>query len=316
MSKGLTFEAILDLCREAGLTEVYPSSSEGIPGLDPHRHPSFLITHLPYTIPTPHPSPLPSARIAPFACANHYRELSHTLRRIVSLIGQRTGHPKSAFRVFSNSPLPERAMAHRAGLGVPGRNGLIIHPVYGSYIALGGILLPFPLDLPPSPPPPPPLSPCGPCTACLTACPTRALPGDGTLRKERCIQYWASTHGIVPDPVKAAWSPTLYGCPHCQAACPYNRRPAPGRRPVLRGRIGPALPLTLLLGTPAPLLKALLRGSALHLGWLSPLTLQRNALLAAAATGARPLLPYVEPYLTHPDPVLRDAARWAVLRLS
>ena len=47
-----------------------------------------------------------------------------------------------------NSPIREVDAACRAGLGVRGRNGLLIHPVYGSWLFLGAIVTDLDMETP------------------------------------------------------------------------------------------------------------------------------------------------------------------------
>lgn len=81
--------------------------------------------------------------------------------------------------------LPMVALAERAGFGAPGRVGVLIHPVYGPWIALRGVLylrdsLRFEA--------PPPFDPCTGCPApCETACRGAALPSSG-LDLDRCFR--------------------------------------------------------------------------------------------------------------------------------
>ena len=51
------------------------------------------------------------------------------------------------FRGFSDSsPLAERSAALAAGLGVLGKNGLLIHPKYGTYFFIGAFFLTKPFS--------------------------------------------------------------------------------------------------------------------------------------------------------------------------
>jgi epoxyqueuosine reductase len=117
------------------------------------------------------------------------------------------------------SPLAERAYAVRAGLGFVGKNALLVHPEWGSYLFLGEILT----DLSPPDFCPAPLSPgCENCDQCLRACPTGALRGPGDLDAGRCISAWTvercGGRSHRPD-----LHGNLFGCDRCQEACPYNR---------------------------------------------------------------------------------------------
>ncbi|MDR1072291.1 MAG: hypothetical protein LBL45_01255, partial [Treponema sp.] len=81
------------------------------------------------------------AYIAPFARRNYYKEavkrlqrLSQTFRRLFGGIHSGGIHAgrRSSYRIFCNSPIPEKPLALACGLGSQGRNSLVITPEAGS----------------------------------------------------------------------------------------------------------------------------------------------------------------------------------------
>ena len=122
-----------------------------------------------------------------------------------------------------SSPLPEREAAWAAGIGLRGRNGLVIVPPYGSYVFLGTILTDHPAP-PTDRPPSPPCRNCGRCAAC---CPGGAL-REHPFDVERCLSHLTQKKGQLP-PVREALlaaHPLVWGCDVCQRVCPYNAEPA------------------------------------------------------------------------------------------
>lgn len=112
-----------------------------------------------------------------------------------------------------------------AGLGIKGKNTLILNPEHGPFVRFTSILTeaefepdaPFSGDL------------CGDCTRCIDACPTKALrPYEINIR--RCLTYAAENQfsELVEDDVKELerkliMKPTLNSfieCTICQDACP------------------------------------------------------------------------------------------------
>lgn len=137
-----------------------------------------------------------------------------------------------------NSPLPERQAAWRCGIGLRGKNGLVILPPYGTYVFLGTILTDQALDLPPSAPSPD----CVGCGKCLAACPGGAL-GESRVDLSRCLSELTQKKGDLTgeeeELVKA--HPLIWGCDTCQRVCPYNAQPALSPLPEFREDLVDAL---------------------------------------------------------------------------
>ena len=113
-----------------------------------------------------------------------------------------------------SSVLSEVAAALRCGLGVLGKNRLLITPKYGSYVFIGAILTDLKLDYNDQP-----ISFCPDCGRCAAACPTRTLSGKGD-----CLSRISQKKGDLTDEEAdllrkggLAW-----GCDICQNVCPLN----------------------------------------------------------------------------------------------
>ena len=122
-----------------------------------------------------------------------------------------------------NSPLPERQAAWRCGMGLRGKNGLVIVPPYGSYVFLGTILTDAVLELPRRSSSPD----CVGCGRCLAACPGGAL-GTGGVDLDRCLSELTQRKGMLSAEQEALVKahPLVWGCDTCQRVCPYNAHPA------------------------------------------------------------------------------------------
>ena len=130
-----------------------------------------------------------------------------------------------------NSPLPERQAAWRCGIGLRGKNGLVILPPYGSYVFLGTILTDAELELPSRTPS---LS-CVGCGKCLIACPGGAL-GEAGVDLDRCLSELTQRKGELTAEQGALLKnhSLIWGCDTCQRVCPYNAAPALSPLPEFR----------------------------------------------------------------------------------
>ncbi len=122
-----------------------------------------------------------------------------------------------------SSPLAERALAARAGLGFIGKNHMLINPKLGPQILLGEIVTSLKLltDEPIE-------ANCANCNKCLTACPTGALRPDGYFDTNKCISYLTIEYkGEIPANLARKISNCLFGCDKCVHACPYYQKAPP-----------------------------------------------------------------------------------------
>lgn len=130
-------------------------------------------------------------------------------------------YPNEKFAFFSdNSPIPEVKAAVLAGLGVIGKNRLLINKDYGSWFFISEIVTT--LDLPAASID---KTECLNCGKCIAACPTHALTADG-FDKNLCLSDITQRKGELTDEQKQLIKITgcAWGCDICQTVCPMNKK--------------------------------------------------------------------------------------------
>lgn len=116
-----------------------------------------------------------------------------------------------------SSPIAEKLLAMRAGLGFIGKNRLLTNDQFGSFLLLGEIITNMELQ----PDNPIKQQSCGQCKKCIDACPTNALSCDG-FEACKCISYLTMKKGDIDAELKTKMGMYLFGCDECLRACPYN----------------------------------------------------------------------------------------------
>jgi epoxyqueuosine reductase len=253
-----------------------------------------------------------TAKIARYARGADYHDvLRQRLNRLLAWLQEQV--PGCRGRgVVDTAPLLERDFARRAGLGWMGKNTMLLNKRLGSYLFLGALLV----DLDLRPDAPHQANHCGTCTACLDACPTGAFAGPGRLDARRCISYLTiELRGPVPENLRPGLGDWLFGCDICQEVCPWNRKALAGTEPAFGPRPG------LVAVDPAELLclseeqfHHRFRGTALTRPKRRGLL--RNAALVLGNRGDPSALPALEQALEDPEPLVREAARWAIARIT
>lgn len=218
-----------------------------------------------------------------------------------------------ALKVFvDTAPVMEKPLAQAAGLGWQGKHTNLVSRAEGSWLFLGAIYTSAPLapDLPGR-------DSCGSCDACQRACPTDAFPAPYRLDARRCISYLTIEHkGPIPHDLREGIGNHIYGCDDCLAVCPWNKFAQAGQanREFL-GRAELAAPaLADLLALDDASFRELFSGSPIKRIGRSRMV--RNAAIAAGNSGRQALAPPLRALAQDEDEVVREAALWALEKLS
>jgi epoxyqueuosine reductase len=237
-----------------------------------------------------------------------WRDAYAELRRRLDDLGERLG---GSYRVLVDSnDHVDREGAVRSGVAFYGKNTMAITQRFGSWVVLGALVTDVEIEATP------PLGlDCGSCRLCIDACPTGALDDPGVLDSTKCLSYWTQAPAPVPDEYRAELGGTVYGCDICQDVCPWNRGVEKRRRGVaLHEDSTPTVSLREWLERDGEELVS--EFDRLYVPRNESRWLRRNALLAAGNVGDLDLVGVVRRYESDDDPVLRDAAGWALERMA
>ena len=221
--------------------------------------------------------------------------------------------PGTELKVFvDTAPVMEKPLGEAAGIGWQGKHTNLVSREHGSWLFLGAIYttVPFASDQPHE-------DRCGSCRACQNACPTDAFPAPYRLDARRCISYLTIEHkGPIPHEFREAIGNRIYGCDDCLAVCPWNKFAATAaRHRAFLPRAELAAPkLKELLALDDAGFRRLLSGSPIKRVGRDRFV--RNCLIAAGNSGNPELEAPVRALLGDPDPVVAEAAEWALARLT
>ncbi len=262
----------------------------------------------------PHPSPSETKtalNTALYAQGEDYhywfkgrlQELSTSLENLFST---------ERFESFTDSsPIMERDLAYKAGLGWFGKNSCLIHQKRGSLFFIGEIYTTMDLS------PIEALHPdrCGTCTRCIEACPTQAIIDGRQIDAKKCISYMTiESKELPPESLRSGIHDLFFGCDICQQVCPWNEK-AFGKE-ALKPPVSPIENITqelkFILTTSN---KELMRFFA-----KTPLTrargfgLKRNAIIISANLKIKILKPEIKNLLVHEK--LNELCQWALKELD
>jgi epoxyqueuosine reductase len=252
------------------------------------------------------------ARISVYAQGRDYHDtVKKALKALARWLVEQA--PEAQLKVFvDTAPVMEKPLGQAAGIGWQGKHTNLVSREHGSWLFLGAIYttLPFEPDTPHG-------DRCGSCRACQDACPTDAFPAPFRLDARRCISYLTIEHkGPIPEEFREAIGNRIYGCDDCLAVCPWNKfadTAARHRAFVPREElVAPDLADLLALDDAA--FRQKFSGSPIKR--IGRDRFVRNCLIAAGNSGNAALAGQAEALTGDPDPVVAEAAHWALERLT
>ena len=247
-------------------------------------------------------------RISVYAQGGDYHDVVKRQLKALArwLVGEVTGADVKVF--VDTAPVMEKPLAEAAGLGWQGKHTNLVSRAHGGWLFLGAIYTT--LDLAPDAPG---SAHCGWCDACQRACPTDAFPAPYRLDARRCISYLTIEHsGPIPHEFRRAIGNRVYGCDDCVAVCPWNRfarASAANRAFAPRAELA-VTELADLLALDDAGFRQVFAGSPIKR--IGRDRMVRNAAIAAGNSGSTALVPVLTRLVDDPDPVVAEAAGWAL----
>jgi len=241
--------------------------------------------------------------------ADYHKVVKKALKAMGRWLADECGCQLKVF--VDTAPVMEKPLTAAAGVGWQGKHTNLLNREHGSWLFLGVIYTTVELE-----PDEPASDHCGSCHRCIDACPTGAITGPHRIDARRCISYLTIEHaGPIPREYREAIGNRIYGCDDCLAVCPWNRFASEGQaNKAFAPRaelVAPALADLLALDDAG--FRELFSGSPIKRIGVARMT--RNCLIAAGNSGDSALRPAVERHLSSDDPVVADAAKWALERL-
>ena len=241
--------------------------------------------------------------------ADYHKVVKKALKAMGRWLADECGCQLKVF--VDTAPVMEKPLSAAAGVGWQGKHTNLLNREHGSWLFLGVIYTTLEME-----PDAPASDHCGSCTRCIEACPTGAITGPHRIDARRCISYLTIEHaGPIPHEFREAMGNRIYGCDDCLAVCPWNRFAGEAQaNKAFAPRAELAAPaLADLLALDDAGFRELFSGSPIKRIGVARMT--RNCLIAAGNSGDARLRAAVEPHLASEDPVVADAARWAIERL-
>ena len=257
------------------------------------------------------------ARISVYAQGSDYhdtvKKALKALARWLVAEAEKRGLDRIGVKVFvDTASVMEKPLGEAAGLGWQGKHTNLVSRDHGSWLFLGAIYTTLELE-----PDAPGRDRCGTCSACQQACPTQAFPAPYRLDARRCISYLTiELKDAIPLEFRKALGNRIYGCDDCLAVCPWNKfaDTAHAMRAFLPRAELAAPQLAELLALDDAAFRRLFSGSPIKR--IGRNRFVRNCLYAAGNSADQDLVGPVRALLADPDPVVAEAARWALDELT
>ena len=247
------------------------------------------------------------AQVARYARGKDYHVvMKEKMTQVVEFL--KTYQGEFQYKIFvDSSPLIERFLAEKTGLGWVGQNTCFYTKATGSWIFIGEILLTIDFE---NYKPNLNSGGCYDCHICIKACPTGALEGRYILNPHKCLAYVSQTRGIIPKEFRVWMKDNLVGCDICQEVCPNNKGVLPGGNEDFKSMDFCNIDIKDILDLSNTDFKK--RYARAAFGWCGKKVLQRNAIVLLGNRRQPDTIFLIKPFLSHHDYIMRLHAAWAL----
>ena len=131
----------------------------------------------------------------------------------------------------ANVSYPAKCAAIRAGLGLIGKNGLLITSGFGTRVVIILMATDIPYEM--NSRAAESAKSCAACGRCIKSCPAGALGANGMEHPDRCMRNYMMEGVVVPEDLRGKMGMHLIGCDVCQRVCPMQPPMESDSRPAM-----------------------------------------------------------------------------------
>lgn len=213
-----------------------------------------------------------------------------------------------------NIDVPQRMACARAGIVTYGKNNFAYTEEDGSFIILYTFIVDRDLEYDA-----PTVERRCPenCRLCMDACPTGAILSPGRLHPQDCMLFNHIRRDEIPTELREKLGQYIHGCDVCQKACPRNRKVldnASRQDPFLE-KLTDDFDLEKVLALDEEYYRDVVH-PIMYNYIRDPALFRRNAAIALGNSGDSAHIPALRNALKDDNPMVTDAAEWAISRIE
>ena len=208
------------------------------------------------------------------------------------------------------TPLIDRYLAKKSGVGWYGKNSNIINHSYGSFIFIGYIItnLEIEEDLEST-------VKCENCDICIRSCPVGAIKPNNELDAKRCISYLTQTKNEINYNLRDKMGDSIYGCDICQMVCPKNDNIINNSKPILDSKkLLNRIDIEELFQMSNREFKQ--KYGDMAFSWRGKNIIKRNGIIAIGNLKRQADIKFLEQALTDKSSMIRKYVAWALLKID